>query len=44
MFCEVIQRIKHDSYKLRLSNNIKAIYLVFYTFLFWLDTDNLLLG
>jgi hypothetical protein len=31
MFYKVIQRIRHDSYKLRLSDNIKAIHLVFYT-------------
>jgi hypothetical protein len=44
MLCEVIQRIRRDSYKLRLPNNIKAIYLVFYISLLRPDIDNLLLG
>jgi hypothetical protein len=44
MLYKVIQRIRRDFYKLRLSDSIKAIYLVFYTSLLRPDADNLLLG
>jgi hypothetical protein len=44
MLCKIIQRIRRDSYKLRLSDSIKAIHLVFYTSLLRLDADDPLLG